>query len=464
MSGIKSISAKKVVILVIAMVCVIVVAVSIKAYSQNNLLKFDKGTSVNKVDVSGLTVKEAEKKYDDSIKNMKIVFKFGAYEYYSKVSDICTYKTDKIKNLYGEFSKFNYKYINKCKSKNYADVKYTMKDKQSKGYVAGTLQVEDTKPENAKIKYNKEKGKYEIEKEIIGNTFNYNDLVNKVESKLNENDNYSKSLTIDISELGIQPEITSDNERLNKAVEKANKFLDKKVTVKVKGKKKGVTIDCSKYKKYCKVRGTKVNVSYGFLSNIVDELAIKYNTIGTTRKFKTHRGKTIKIGGGIFGWQVNKDETVKDIEKTIKSDRDNCNITWTQEGNGWGNNEIGKTYIEISLGEQHLYYFRNGKLKLDSSIVSGLASSAERRTNTGVGMVYGKRDHGYLRGSSWNTFVNWFMPFNYNGQGMHDATWRSSFGGSIYKYSGSHGCVNMPLDKAGKLYKMVNNGVPVIVY
>ena len=56
------------------------------------------------------------------------------------------------------------------------------------------------------------------------------------------------------------------------------------------------------------------------------------------------------------------------------------------------------------------------------------------------------------------------MPFNYNGQGMHDATWRSSFGGNIYKYNGSHGCVNMPLDKAGKLYKMTDNGVPVIVY
>ena len=47
--------------------------------------------------------------------------------------------------------------------------------------------------------------------------------------------------------------------------------------------------------------------------------------------------------------------------------------------------------------------------------------------------------------------------------GMHDASWRSQFGGSIYKYNGSHGCVNMPRSKVSKLYKMVPNGTRVII-
>ena len=46
---------------------------------------------------------------------------------------------------------------------------------------------------------------------------------------------------------------------------------------------------------------------------------------------------------------------------------------------------------------------------------------------------------------------------------MHDASWRSQFGGSIYKYNGSHGCVNMPRSKVSKLYKMVTNGTRVII-
>ena len=36
--------------------------------------------------------------------------------------------------------------------------------------------------------------------------------------------------------------------------------------------------------------------------------------------------------------------------------------------------------------------------------------------------------------------------------GMHDASWRSSFGGTIYQGNGSHGCINMPGWAAQSLY------------
>ena len=48
--------------------------------------------------------------------------------------------------------------------------------------------------------------------------------------------------------------------------------------------------------------------------------------------------------------------------------------------------------------------------------------------------------------------------------GMHDATWRSSFGGTIYKTKGSHGCINMPYEKAQELYGYIEKGTPVICY
>lgn len=56
------------------------------------------------------------------------------------------------------------------------------------------------------------------------------------------------------------------------------------------------------------------------------------------------------------------------------------------------------------------------------------------------------------------------MQFN-GGEGLHDAAgWRSAYGGSIYYYSGSHGCVNLPLDLAKTLYNTMEVGDPVIVY
>ncbi|MBR4020246.1 MAG: L,D-transpeptidase, partial [Firmicutes bacterium] len=48
--------------------------------------------------------------------------------------------------------------------------------------------------------------------------------------------------------------------------------------------------------------------------------------------------------------------------------------------------------------------------------------------------------------------------------GLHDADWRSDFGGSIYYSGGSHGCVNMPPASAAQLYGYVSSGTPVIVF
>ena len=50
------------------------------------------------------------------------------------------------------------------------------------------------------------------------------------------------------------------------------------------------------------------------------------------------------------------------------------------------------------------------------------------------------------------------------GEGLHDATWRSKFGSTIYKTSGSHGCVNLPLSAAETIYGIIEAGWPVIVF
>lgn len=55
------------------------------------------------------------------------------------------------------------------------------------------------------------------------------------------------------------------------------------------------------------------------------------------------------------------------------------------------------------------------------------------------------------------------MPFN-GGIGLHDATWRNSFGGSIYKNNGSHGCINLPYNVASKIYNSIKVGDPIVCY
>ena len=101
-----------------------------------------------------------------------------------------------------------------------------------------------------------------------------------------------------------------------------------------------------------------------------------------------------------------------------------------------------------------MWYYKNGKLKKSSSVVTGMRN--EHDTPRGNFRVMGKARKIYLIGEDYRSFVNYWMPF-YGGYGLHDATWRSYFGGDIYKYNGSHGCVNLPYSVAKYLY----NHVPV---
>ena len=65
--------------------------------------------------------------------------------------------------------------------------------------------------------------------------------------------------------------------------------------------------------------------------------------------------------------------------------------------------------------------------------------------------------------NEYETKVTYWMPFN-GGIGLHDANWRSSFGGNIYQTNGSHGCINLPTAAAKEIYDRVYDGIPIICY
>ena len=121
------------------------------------------------------------------------------------------------------------------------------------------------------------------------------------------------------------------------------------------------------------------------------------------------------------------------------------------------------TYIDVDLENQMVTYILDGNVAWESPCVSGDVSK-QRRTPTGVYAVYGHVKGTYLDGPTWHNWVDYWMPFTRGGCGLHDATWRSKFGGEIYKTNGSHGCVNLPHDKAEELFGMITIGTVVIVH
>jgi lipoprotein-anchoring transpeptidase ErfK/SrfK len=135
---------------------------------------------------------------------------------------------------------------------------------------------------------------------------------------------------------------------------------------------------------------------------------------------------------------------------------------YTTSGCQRSGNEYGDTYLEVDMSNQKVYFIQDGDIILTSDCVTGNTSRG-RGTPTGIFSVMYKARNVVLRGRDYASPVTYWMPF-YNGCGFHDASWRGSFGGSIYRYSGSHGCVNMPISKAKELYSLVYAGIPVITY
>ena len=131
-----------------------------------------------------------------------------------------------------------------------------------------------------------------------------------------------------------------------------------------------------------------------------------------------------------------------------------------------GTDDLAGTYVEVCLSNQHLWFYKDYGLIIDTDIVSGcVAKKAE--TKTGAFPLAYKESPSTLVGEDaadgYRTEVQYWMPF-YEGQGLHDANWRSSFGGGIYLTSGSHGCVNMPPYAAATVYNYIQAGTAIIIY
>lgn len=120
---------------------------------------------------------------------------------------------------------------------------------------------------------------------------------------------------------------------------------------------------------------------------------------------------------------------------------------------------LGKLII-IDISKQHLWLYENDNLILESDVVTGCLDTP---TYIGLYEIYNKEKNRYLVGDDYRVFVNYWLPFN-GGIGLHDASWRKKFGNDIYLTNGSHGCVNMPFDKADELYENVSVKTKVLVH
>ncbi len=201
------------------------------------------------------------------------------------------------------------------------------------------------------------------------------------------------------------------------------------------------------------------------VTEFVKEFCDKYSTVNKPRTFKSHTGDMVTIEKGTYGSKIDyKPELEYLLNQLPRGTQTMREPEYVQKpfSGLTGLNDIGNTYIEVDMSEQHLYYYVKGTLKLDSDVVTG-CTGLGRGTPERVCYVYFKQRNRTLHGEDYDTFVNYWMAV-YNNIGIHDANWRGKFGGTIYKSAGSHGCVNTPIAKVKELYDMVEVGTPVLLH
>ena len=278
----------------------------------------------------------------------------------------------------------------------------------------------------------------------------------------------------DTPEAYVNADVTQDDPALQSALEACNNYTKASITYTFGSQTTTLNGDTIKDWLQFDEKGQLIWDDNSFQQHVADyvaQLAATYDTVGTEREFQTTSGRTVYVSSSVYGWKIDQAAEAAQLSQEIQSGTQTTREpVYSQTANSYGVNDLGDTYIEVDLSEQHMYYYQNGSDIFESDFVSGNMSYADRQTHAGIFTLYYKKSPDVLRGTmkadgtyEYESEVQYWMPFD-GGIGFHDASWRDEFGGDIYLTGGSHGCINLPPDNAAVLYDIIQYGVPIVCF
>ncbi len=306
---------------------------------------------------------------------------------------------------------------------------------------------------------------FTIVPEVIGNNYKVEEtraaILNAVRNGNTE---------LDLAQAGCYytPNVTAESQTLQQQLELLNNHKGTEITY-VFGDTKEV-LNAATYATWINgFDGTNITFDQGKVAEYVATLAATYDTVLRDRVLIAADGREAIVNGD-YGWMINQAEEVKGLIADLQTggikERTPVYATTAASRTGY---DWGATYVEIDLTRQHVYMIKDGVVVWDAPTVTGDVSDGNA-TPDGIYTLKYKESDRILRGPmqsngkyAWESHVDYWMPFN-GGIGLHDAKWRSSFGGEIYKTNGSHGCINLPPAKTKEFYDLVYKGIPVICY
>lgn len=345
------------------------------------------------------------------------------------------------------------------------DVEVSYDDKKFEDFLKNTLVLKGLKhSEDAKIIF--KDGQYVIKDEVLGTFTTKEKLKEAILVAISE-----RKDSLDMSTIAEEPKIKKDDESLKEAVKKYEKISKLKYNISIDEVKE--TLEGQSLSNVFTFSDGELKPDEQKVKEYVRQLAIKYDTFKIDRKFQTTGKGEVLVPGkdGIYGWQIDVEKT-KDllVEKMLTFQSEDIEPVFMNRGLFYNKDgDFGNTYIEIDLTRQHMWFYKNGDLLLDTDVVTG-DTSKNVETPVGFMKVWSRENGKNLKGLTpagydYVTHVDYWMPINWTGVGIHDANWRhGQFGGNIYKTQGSYGCINTPFEKVKKIYENVEINTPVVIY
>ena len=351
----------------------------------------------------------------------------------------------------------------------------TFKDKVR----ASSLTAARFPSENAYIDYSEKEGRCVIVDEVYGNEFEDADLQAWMKDSLDAikdapDHNFQQELPFP-EQIYKKPAVTKDDADLIAETEAVNQYSGARVNYEFGEKTQVLGFDT--IWSWFDLQGGEAHLNDDKVTEFVQGLEDRYNTRYRERTFINHYGNEVHFspGDNEYGYTIIEQEEIDRLKEDILSGEEVSREPVYDEENAWGNpyylgrngeDDLAGTYVEVNLSAQHLWFYKDGEVFLETDIVSGDIAKG-RSTKTGVFPLAYKESPSILRGGNgpngYETKVQYWMPF-YEGQGLHDADWRGSFGGSIYRSNGSHGCVNLPPWAAAEIYHNISAGTAILIY
>lgn len=454
---------------VLAVICLIYVAISVYFMSH-----FFVNTKINGKNFSGKTASDVEKYLQTNIKDYKLTIleNEGRQDVISGSEIGLEYRagteTEKLLKGQNGFA-WPKAFFTENSRKVSVNVSYNEESLNQRISQLSCLQTEQTPAENAKPEF--DGNQYVIKPEVYGNAVDKERLTEQVKVHITE---FQPQLDMVETKCYAKPKYVEDSKEVQEACDAMNKYVNASITYPMN---EPVVVDKALISQWLQVDGEmKVSLNTEAMKQWFTAFGDEYDTQGTTRTFTTPVGKSATVTGGTYGWSIDEDTELVNLQNSILNGevvtREPAyyagGTAAAHSGQDWGN-----TYAEVDMSAQHMWYIQNGQVVLETDVVTG-EPIPSKITPEGVYSLMWKQPNSVLVGDinpdtgepAYRTKVKYWMQVTSSGVGFHDAIWQTAFGGTLYQIpgTGSHGCINMPLDQAGALFNMIEPGTPVIFH